>query len=125
MNAMAAARPCRRPGCGALVRDGSGYCMAHQADKRIGTFADPLRGSAASRGYGAAWAKRRESVMRRDRGLCQPCLLVGRVTPATQVDHILAKGEGGTDDQTNLQAIYTACHKAKTAAESRRGRKGA
>lgn len=40
-----APRPCKHPGCGQLVRDGSGYCQAHQADKKNGRFADHRRAS--------------------------------------------------------------------------------
>lgn len=66
------------------------------------------------RGYGSAWYKLRKVILRRDRHLCQPCLAQYRVTPATQVDHIKAKANGGTDDPDNLQSICDACHKRKT-----------
>ena len=112
---ISAARPCRHIGCVALVRDGSGYCQDHQADRKLNTFADPARGTRQQRGYGASWDKARLRILRRDKGLCQPCLHCGRVTPAKQVDHIIAKSAGGTDDDKNLQAICLPCHKAKTA----------
>lgn len=70
------------------------------------------------RGYGTAWDKLRLTILARDSYLCQPCLTKGRPTPATQVDHIIAKAQGGTDDADNLQAICTDCHKDKTADES-------
>lgn len=124
MNAMAAPRPCRHAGCHALVRDGSGYCPAHQADKKAGRFADPRRGSSSERGYGATWRKLRDHVMRRDCGLCQPCKEAGRVTAATHVDHIVPKCEGGGDDESNLRAICSACHKTKTASEAQRAKGG-
>ncbi|MGV6491373.1 HNH endonuclease [Stenotrophomonas rhizophila] len=59
--------------------------------------------------------------MRRDAYLCQPCKGQGRVTEATEVDHIRNVAEGGTDDESNLQAICACCHGAKTQAEARRG----
>lgn len=117
-------RPCRRVGCGVLVRDGSGYCQAHKDDRLLGKFADPSRGSRHERGYGSQWDKTRLRILRRDNGLCQPCLRAGRVTSARAVDHIVPKSEGGTDVDDNLQAICIECHKAKTAAESVRARKG-
>lgn len=107
--------PCRHPGCGACVHDGSGYCAAHQREK-TGWFKH--KRSAPERGYGNAWRKLREIVMRRDAGLCQPCLAAGRVTPATAVDHIVPKSQGGTDDPANCQAICRRCHVRKTARES-------
>lgn len=118
----AAPTPCRRPGCGALVRDGSGYCVAHQGDRRAGKFADRRRGSRHARGYGKDWEKTRVRILRRDNGLCQPCLKNHRVTPASQVDHIVPKAEGGTDEDENLQSICLDCHKVKTAKEANRGR---
>lgn len=39
------------------------------------------------------------------------------MTPATEVDHITPKAEGGTDDRSNLQGLCTDCHKAKTKAD--------
>lgn len=56
--------------------------------------------------------------MSRDAGMCQPCLRADRVTPASEVDHIISRAAKGTDDDDNLQAICAECHKAKTAAES-------
>lgn len=67
-----------------------------------------------SRGYGAAWSKLRAYILRRDKGLCQPCLAKQRLTQATQVDHIKPKAKGGTDDECNLQAICAPCHIVKT-----------
>ncbi len=62
--------------------------------------------------------------MRRDNGLCQPCLENGRVTVATHVDHKTPKARGGTDGAENLQAICVTCHKAKTDREKNDGRAG-
>jgi len=110
-----APKPCKHPGCKALVRDGSSRCEAHKV--RDGTFADRNRGTRQQRGYGAAWERLRLVVLRRDAGLCQPCLSAGRITLAVAVDHIKNKASGGTDDLTNLRAICKDCHDAKTAAE--------
>lgn len=71
-----------------------------------------------ARGYGAAWDKLRKAILARDLHLCQPCKANGRMTAATQVDHIKAKVKGGTDDPANLQAICHACHTDKTTADS-------
>lgn len=115
-------KPCRHHGCAQLVRDGSGYCGNHQGDRRINRFGDDRRGSASSRGYGSDWRVLRDQVMQRDGGLCQPCRQLGRVSVAKQVDHVVPKAEGGTDDLANLQAICPACHAAKTGREAARGR---
>ena len=118
----AAPRPCRHPGCGQLVRDGSGYCATHQGDRKLGKFADDRRGSRQERGYGAEWEGTRKRILRRDKGLCQVCLKAGKFRPARQVDHIVPKFEGGTEDDDNLQSICLDCHKVKTAAEAIRAR---
>lgn len=67
------------------------------------------------RGYGWEWEKARRRTLKRDNGLCQPCLKANRITQASQVDHIKPKAKGGTDDEENLQAICVDCHKIKTA----------
>jgi 5-methylcytosine-specific restriction protein A len=110
-----APRPCRSPGCIRMAGPG-GYCADH-VRPRPGTFADRDRGSSAARGYGYRWRQLRAHVMARDGGLCQVCLLAGVVRPATDVDHIIRKAAGGSDDPSNLQAICGPCHKAKTARE--------
>lgn len=82
------------------------------------------RQSRHARGYGTAWDKVRALALQRDRHLCIPCLAGGRPTPATQVDHIMPKAKGGTDDLANLQSICTPCHEAKTLTdEGKRQRK--
>ena len=75
------------------------------------------RESRHKRGYGRAWEKLRAQVMERDRHLCQPCYRATpqRFTPAREVDHILSKAKGGTDDLSNLQAICAPCHRDKSA----------
>ena len=72
------------------------------------------------RGYGSAWDKLRLVILARDSYLCQPCLATGRPTPAKEVDHIIPKAEGGTDDPENLQGICTPCHDTKSKAERAR-----
>jgi 5-methylcytosine-specific restriction protein A len=119
----AAPRPCTRPGCGLLIAPGA-VCPKHPT--RDGSFSDRSRGTRHERGYGAEWDVTRAAIMKRDAGLCQPCLQATpeRVTRAYAVDHIVNKAEGGTDDESNLRAICRACHKAKTQEESKRGRGG-
>lgn len=73
---------------------------------------------------GRPWRRLRDRVMQRDGGLCQECRRAGLVTAATDVDHIQSLSAGGADDESNLQALCSACHQAKTQAEARRGRGG-
>ena len=110
------AKPCRAFGCGALSRDGSGYCENHKGLKSWGKWQHD-RGSAAKRGYGARWQRLRKIALARDGEICVKCLANGRVSRATHVDHIKAKATGGTDDLSNLQSLCAECHAEKTATE--------
>ena len=46
--------------------------------------------------------------------LCVMCSAKGRVTPATELDHIVALMHGGTE-QDNYQALCHDCHQDKSA----------
>jgi 5-methylcytosine-specific restriction protein A len=105
---------CRKAGCSTLI-DKPGWCEKHTT-LAVGWNQTSIK-SANERGYGWAWKKQRVRIMKRDSGLCQPCLKTGQVSIATEVDHIINKARGGTDDDSNLQAICDDCHKAKTARE--------
>jgi 5-methylcytosine-specific restriction endonuclease McrA len=80
---------------------------------------DSERGTAAQRGYGAEWRRLRAVILKRDEGLCQACLRAGRTTVATQVDHVIPKAAGGTDDPSNLRALCRPCHEEKSRREMR------
>lgn len=107
---------CRRPGCSRPI-DVPGYCAQHQ--QFASGWASSNSANNTERGYGWLWRQQREKVMSRDGGLCQICLKKNKVTPATEVDHILGKARGGTDNDENLQAICNECHKQKTIADRR------
>ena len=49
-----------------------------------------------------------------DHPLCVICAAAGRVTIATDLDHIVALCNGGTNDSFNLQGLCRMCHEAKT-----------
>ena len=49
--------------------------------------------------------------------LCRHCNERGIVRIATQVDHIIALVNGGSDDDGNKQPLCDECHKVKTAAD--------
>ncbi len=70
-----------------------------------------------TRTRGGRWMAMRESVLRRDKGLCLLCQAHGRATQADEVDHIVPLEQGGTDADANLQSVCRPCHRAKSAAE--------
>lgn len=111
-------RPCRAPMCAGKTTHKHGYCDKH-ADQAVTWKKSPT--AKQDRG-GRPWRRIRQRVLERDKGLCQPCLSQGKYTPAVEVDHIVNIASGGTDSDTNLQAICDPCHKAKTQTEARRGR---
>lgn len=110
-----AMRVCRKQGCYSAHKNKNGYCEKHQSSA-IGWY--ERKSNWDGKGSTRRWrTKLRPAVLRRDEGLCQPCLRAGRYTPGTEVDHIISKANGGTDDLDNLELICTECHKAKTSQE--------
>jgi len=108
-------KPCGHAGCGKLTKQR--YCETHEAQHPTTSWGrwQQDRGSNTERGYGWAWRKIRNKVMKRDKYLCQLCLKEDRVAEAYAVDHIIARAYGGTDDMENLQALCKWCHAVKTA----------
>ena len=86
------------------------------------------RGTPTERGYGPAWVKLRNRILKRDLYLCQQCNRDGRTTPLGikphdyAVDHIKPKAQGGTDHPSNLQSLCKPCHDTKSLAEAAQGR---
>jgi 5-methylcytosine-specific restriction enzyme A len=80
----------------------------------------PVRGSAASRGYGRRWQKARKLFLA-EHPLCQ-CDDADCQRPATEVHHIRAhRGDDGLFwDETNWQGLTKECHSRLTAREGRR-----
>lgn len=59
---------------------------------------------------GSAWVKVRARVLARDHHTCGYC-----GAPATTVDHVVAKANGGTDDPSNLISSCVRCNSTKGA----------
>ena len=113
-------------GCGALVRDGTGFCEAHK--RVVKQQVEEQRESSTKRGYGYKWQQAREQFLR-EHPLCEcPDCQAGklRVTVATVVDHrIPHKGDKKLFwDRKNWQAMSKPCHDKKTAKEDGRWGRG-
>lgn len=67
---------------------------------------------------GRRWELTRKRIFIRDKYTCQVC---GVVTIDLECDHIVNLAAGGSDNDSNLQAICVPCHKIKTAKESKGG----
>jgi 5-methylcytosine-specific restriction protein A len=92
--------------------------MPHRA-KQQPTARAP-RESAAKRGYGRRWRNARAAFLA-THSLCVACEDLGKVTPATVVDHRIPV-EGPEDGlfwkSGNWQPLCKVCHDEKTARES-------
>lgn len=118
-----APKPCRHPGCRALVRDAA-YCEQHR--KEVRKEQDSRRGSSTERGYNYRWQKARQTFLGRN-PLCSICQTAGRITPASIVDHIVPhRGDQSLFwDTANWQSLCKPCHDSiKQAEERQMGRGG-
>ena len=87
---MRAYRPCRQTGCTRLTRDAHGYCDAHtHAPQEQHIEYKRSRTDKAEQAFytSTSWTKVRAMAMSRDNGLCQQCLIDGKVTVADVVHH--------------------------------------
>lgn len=107
--------PCPAKGCGVLVS--KGRCAKHGGPhKWDAPRANPV---VRKRGHWLMDARRR---LFERQPLCEPCQQAGRLTVATIRDHKIPLAEGGTEDESNEQAICEPCHRAKSQQEAMRGR---
>src|SRR3990172_11554082 len=100
----AAPSACTAPGC-----HGVKPCPRHPG-RSVTSWLHKVA-SRHARGYGAAWACLRLTILKRDHYRC-PCGAV-----AGRVDHVRPKALGGTDDPSNLRAICLHCDRAKSSRE--------
>lgn len=109
-------KACAKPGCPELVDAGVTYCDRHRRQRY--KREDEQRGTAHQRGYTRAWAKARKRYLAAN-PICVECDKEGRLTPATEVDHI-EPHKGDRDlfwDESNWQSLCKSHHSSKTARE--------
>jgi 5-methylcytosine-specific restriction protein A len=107
--AMAPPRPCGNPRCGKL------NCTEHLVESwrtRDRPTVTRIRGRELQRRRGRLFARQ---------PWCVKCLPDGRHTKPTIRDHIIPLAEGGTEDESNEQALCLDCSDRKTEGESLRG----
>lgn len=103
--------PCAYPSCPAFAGNGERYCKAHKA--RVGKDEQDRRGTSTQRGYGSRWQRLRLLILARD----PVCRYPGCGQLSTDVDHIVPRSKGGTDEENNLQGLCHEHHSLKTAQE--------
>lgn len=104
-------KPCSFPGCPKLTN--GRYCEEHEKvmNDRYNKYERPYDSSVR---YGSEWRKIRNRYIKAH-PLCEECLANGRMTPATEVHHILPVNHGGSNDETNLKSLCKPCHSKITA----------
>jgi len=102
-------RPCRHPGCPALVN--GRFCDTHLAEHNR-TF-DRDRGTAAQRGYDARHRRWRALVLARY-PICVDC----GMRPSTEADHVIPLEQGGDWSLENGRGRCKGCHSRKTRREN-------
>lgn len=103
---------CNTPGC-PNITDGRGNCPEHQPDHSW-----QHTQTAHQRGYGQRWRTLRRRILRTE-PICRTC----QAAPATEIDHIVPKHLGGTDDLSQLQPLCHSCHQRKTLSEAANARR--
>ncbi|WP_416058417.1 HNH endonuclease signature motif containing protein [Stenotrophomonas maltophilia] len=90
----------------------------HRPHGRAGAaFAPPARNRQADRALptnSTPWLRLRAKVLAAS-PLCVSCQALGRIKPATHVDHV--DGDSRNNELANLQGLCAQCHNAKTARE--------
>ena len=112
-------RPCRRPGCSALTRDG--WCPAHKPKQARRRESAPWHGWYSL----PVWTDDLRQAQLLREPFCQECDRRGLRTWATDVDHIRDhKGDWALfTARDNLQSLCHFCHARKTMREQWRKRR--
>lgn len=116
---------CCAPGCEDLAEPGGARCAdcraeqdARRADQRAAAQATPHASAARALYADPRWRRAAASFLKRH-PVCADCASLGRIEPATDVDHIEPhKGDRALFwDRSNWQALCHSCHSRKTARE--------
>lgn len=103
-------RACQEPGCTNIIIGNGYHCEEHSNQY------ERDRLSSHQRGYDTTWHKARLQYLRRY-PLCRHCEDEGKLTSATEVDHIIPhKGDTALfwDSKNNWQSLCKTHHSIKT-----------
>ena len=113
---------CPWPGCRTIIDGDQRHCRKHTEEHRkrpsVMRKSDPFYMS-------APWRRLREQVLD-EQPLCEDCLLVDRVTPATEIDHVLPRASHPELELeiTNCRGLCKSHHSSKTMKELNARRRG-
>jgi hypothetical protein len=97
-----------------ISRTDMALCVVHGHTHADGAGTDMTRWGTDARLVSAGWKRQRLTVLARD---CYECAYCGE--PANEVDHVISRKDGGTDDLDNLVAACRRCNLAKGAKNER------
>lgn len=113
--------------CGQLTKNITRYCdvcMEERKKKAESHWADyqkkiaDLRENKPRVYQTIFWKKLRKQILNRDGWMCVECKRRGKISPASEVDHIIPVFLGGKHCPDNLQSLCHLCHVKKTQQDS-------
>lgn len=109
-------KSCAIKSCPNVIAEGK-YCNTHKQyqanESRVKNSTERHRHEHTRR-----WQRLRLFYLRAN-PLCIDCKKQDKIVPASEVHHIVPIARGGTDDESNLEALCKSCHSKKTAEENR------
>jgi 5-methylcytosine-specific restriction protein A len=111
--ALSAPKTCTRSGCPGLVTNGRCSNCGKDRKRWQPSQNRDERLSAAARGYDSRWRKVRRMILSKS-PLCVDCYRQQIVTEASEVHHIKAIRDGGTNEESNLMPLCKPCHSTRT-----------
>lgn len=117
---------CNQIGCDTLISMEHTYCDQHRKDvirTKNKRYDDTNRNKDYAKFYkSSAWKKVRDTIMKRNGGLCTRCKQFDMITAADVVDHIIPISSNWDLRFTsvNLQPLCHSCHAKKTGEDTRK-----
>jgi len=102
--------PCLERGCPTLVK--AGRCAVHARTRD----AQRLQSEPGRQWYYTAAWRKLAAYVKREEPLCRTCFAADRLTPSTQVDHVIPHRGDPVKfwDRDNLAGTCASCHTQKT-----------
>ena len=110
-------KKCSYPGCPNVTA--TTYCEEHTRSRNRDYNRQRLQHDPdAYKRFNSRWRAIRDAYISKH-PLCERCLEYDRLTPATEVHHIVDVSAGGGDDDANLMSLCKSCHSSITLTNTR------